>query len=63
MAVQVDANSDNPETDLTSEESEGRLRRFLRIFGAVMRLVWASKIAVLGLVIVLFWMMNPSGWT
>jgi len=55
MAEPVDAASGNQGTDLTSEESEGRLRRFLRIFGAVMRLVWASKIAVLGLTIVLFW--------
>jgi peptide/nickel transport system permease protein len=55
MAGPLDAASGNQGADLASEESEGRLRRFLRIFGAVIRLVWASKIAVLGLVIVLFW--------
>ena len=55
MAEPIDAASGNQGADLASEESEGRLRRFLRIFGAVIRLVWASKIAVLGLVIVLFW--------
>ena len=57
MAEPVDAAFGNRDGDPTSEESEGRLRRFLQIFGAVMRLVWASKIAVVGLTIVLFWVM------
>jgi len=55
MSDPVNADSDNQGSETTSEQKEGRLHRFLRLFGAVMRLVWASKIAVLGLAIVLFW--------
>jgi peptide/nickel transport system permease protein len=55
MAERVDITSGNQSTDLASVENETSLNRFLRRFSAAMRLVWASKIAILGLAIVLFW--------
>jgi len=55
MTETVDAASVNQEIDLTSEEHESRLGLFLRRFSAVLRLIWASKIAAFGMAIVLFW--------
>jgi len=55
MAKQETIKTDGQAVDPASEESEGGLHRFSRRVAAVMRLVWASKIAVIGLAIVCFW--------
>ena len=55
MAKQETIKTDGQTADPASEESEGGLHRFSRRVAAAMRLVWASKIAVIGLAIVCFW--------
>jgi peptide/nickel transport system permease protein len=55
MAKQGKIETDGQKADPASGESEGEFHRYSRRIAAAMRLVWASKIAIIGLAIVSFW--------
>ena len=55
MTEQTELKTDHQKIDTDAAESEGGFQRFYRRVAAAVRLVRSSKIAVIGLVIVSFW--------